>query len=102
MAQPRMRARRRPSALVEALRGATQCLFALALILIFTMAILVGASAISLPQWAKNLDQYSDEERPARAGALLGCVCLLFILFFGAGLLQMRRENQTEGSRVRA
>lgn len=90
----------RPSALSQTIRGATQCLFALALLLIFAVAVLVGASAIKLPQWARNLDQYPPEQRSAYAGGLLGCVCVVFILFFGAGLLQMRREAATGTSRV--
>lgn len=94
MAPPRFRAQKRPSALSQTVRGTTQCLFALALLLIFGTAILVGTGAINMPQWAKSLDQFSEGDRPLRAGALLGCVCLVFFLFIAAGILQMRRESR--------
>lgn len=95
MAPPKIQAPRRPpSGVHQIVRGTGQCLFAIVIILVFAAAVLVGAGAIKLPQWAKSLDQYTDEERTGPAIGLLGCVCLLFILLFGVGLLQMRREER--------
>lgn len=69
-----------------------QCLFALIVLFVFVVAALVGTSAIKMPQWARSLDQYSDEERAVYAGALLGPTCFFFFLLLIAGVLQMRRE----------
>jgi TRAP-type C4-dicarboxylate transport system permease small subunit len=71
-----------------------QALFAVLIFFIFGAAVLVGAGAISMPEWSKALDQLPDNERPAYAGALLGSTCLIFLIFLSAGLIQMRREAQ--------
>jgi len=83
----------------QIIRGSLQCLFAVALLLIFAVTILVGTGAIKLPQWTKSLDQYPPDIRSGYAGGLLGCVCVLFVVFLGAGLAQMRREARNSNIR---
>lgn len=68
-------------------------LFAVMVFVIFICAVLVGAGAITMPEWSKNLDQFPDAQRNAYAAGMFTCVIVVFFIFLAAGLIQMRREQ---------
>ncbi|KAH8682113.1 hypothetical protein BX600DRAFT_505731 [Xylariales sp. PMI_506] len=84
----------KPSAFALALRGVAQLIFAVVLLLIFVFAFLVQSGAVILPQWAIYWGNVDKDTRTEYAAALLVCTCVLFVLFFGVGLLQIMRENR--------
>ncbi|KAH6657190.1 hypothetical protein BKA67DRAFT_532415 [Truncatella angustata] len=55
----------------QTIRGSLQCLFACVLLMIFAVAVLVGAGTIKLPPWTKSLDQYSPRDHTGPASNIV-------------------------------
>ncbi|KAK3934151.1 hypothetical protein QBC46DRAFT_274395 [Diplogelasinospora grovesii] len=72
-------------------------LFTVLVIMIFIMAWLVQANVIVMPRWAVDWSDASPDVRAEYAAALLTCVCVLFLLFSAAVVVQMRREGTRNG-----
>ncbi|KAF2997462.1 hypothetical protein E8E14_002065 [Neopestalotiopsis sp. 37M] len=92
MASAQLRARRRVEAAKQGFRGAVQCLFALAVLMIFALAILVGTGAIKMPAWSRSFTNLPASQRDAYGGALLGCACFFLAVCCGIGVYLQRRE----------
>ncbi|KAK7935949.1 hypothetical protein PG985_001444 [Apiospora marii] len=67
----------------------------LVVVLVFAMAFAAQTGTITMPTWADTWQGVPAHTRTTYAASLLGTVCFIFVLFFGAGLLQMMREARS-------
>lgn len=67
----------------------------LVVVLVIAMAFAAQTGTITMPTWADTWQGVPAHQRNVYAATLLGTVCIIFVLFFGAGLLQMMRESRT-------
>lgn len=88
--------RQQPSSFRRSLLGFIQAVFALALFAIFVIVWLVQGGSIPLPEWAKAWNGVSPELQRTYAAALVPAVCILAVLFIGAGIILMRREQRQD------
>ncbi|KAI1759296.1 hypothetical protein GGR53DRAFT_152200 [Hypoxylon sp. FL1150] len=86
--------RRKPSAFLQSFYGFLQTVFALLVFAIFVIAWAVETGTISLPQWAKAWNNATPEEVTTYTAVLVPSVSVLFLLFFFAGFLMMRKERR--------
>ena len=89
---------RQPSSFQRSLLGFLQVAFTLALFAIFVIAWLVQGGTIPLPEWAKAWNGVSPKLQATYAAALIPAVCILAVLFIGAGVILMMRERQQAGN----
>ncbi|ORY56390.1 uncharacterized protein BCR38DRAFT_118308 [Pseudomassariella vexata] len=80
------------SAFNQRLYAAFQAVFAIIVIMIFVMTWAVQSGAVKVPQWGKAWDTVSSDTQDEYAAVLVPSTCILFVLFLGGGLLQMRRQ----------
>ncbi|KAI1801919.1 hypothetical protein F4811DRAFT_555417 [Daldinia bambusicola] len=73
-----------------------KAVFALALFAIFVITWLVQIGTIPLPEWAKAWNGVSPELQRTYAAALIPAVVVLAVLFIGAGIILMMREQRLE------
>ncbi|KAK8113476.1 hypothetical protein PG984_014002 [Apiospora sp. TS-2023a] len=78
-----------------ALLMVAQVTVTLVVILVFAMAFAAQTDTITMPQWADTWQGVPAGTRSEYAAALLGTVSFIFVLFFGAGVLQLMRESRT-------
>lgn len=77
-----------------ALLMVAQITVTLVVILVFAMAFAAQTGTITMPVWADTWQGVAPGPRSAYAASLLGTVSFIFVLFFGAGLLQLMRESR--------
>ncbi|KAK8058064.1 hypothetical protein PG994_008512 [Apiospora phragmitis] len=73
-----------------------QIMVTLVVILVFAMAFAAQTGTIKMPVWADTWQGVPADIRSTYAASLLGTVSFIFVLFFGAGILQMMREARND------